>query len=120
MDQVINIILIVVLTVISGFSDAQGVLHAANIWQDGNLVPLELAKSALGFAGGISMYWIALRFMKAVGIVAPELQTVIWFTIMMVGVAVLSGTFFKWRLPEQAVAMVVIAGILWLSVRAGG
>lgn len=118
-SQITNIVIIVILTVISGFSDAQGVIYAANVWQQGQLAWDALGKSALGFSIGITTYWIAIRFMKEVGIVSPEIQTTIWFGVMVVGVALISGSFFKWRLPEQIIAVLVIVGIGWLSVRTG-
>jgi hypothetical protein len=120
MDQIINIALIVILTTISGYFDAQGAIAAANIWQNGQLVGSELLKSGASFAAGITAYWFSLRFMKAIGIVSPEVQTAIWFTVMIVGVALSSGAFFKWKFPEQIVAVIVISGILWLSIRTGG
>jgi hypothetical protein len=113
-------LLIIILTTISGLSDAQGVIHAANIWQQGALNGLELGKSALFFTVGISAYWIAIRFMKSLGIVSPEIQTVIWFGVMILGVALTSGAFFKWKLTEQVVGVAVLTGIVWLSVRTGG
>lgn len=113
-------LLIIILTTISGLSDAQGVIHAANIWQQGTLNGLELGKSALFFTVGISVYWIAIRFMKSLGIVSPEIQTVIWFGVMILGVAFTSGAFFKWKLADQLVGVAVLTGIVWLSVRTGG
>lgn len=119
LPQIGQAALIIVLTIISGLADAQGAIHAAKIWQDGNLVWDELGKSALGFGVGIFVYWIVIRFMKELGIVAPEVQAVMWFGVMMVGVALFSGAFFRWRLLEQAVAIVVLLGIGWLSFRTG-
>ncbi len=115
--QIGQALIIIVLTLISGLADAQGAVHAAKIWQDGNLVWEELGKSALGFGIGISVYWIVLRFMTELGIVAPEIQAAMWFGVMMIGVALISGAFFKWRLTEQVVAIVVLLGIGWLSFR---
>ena len=119
MEQIRPVLLIIALTVLSGISDAQGVLHAARVWQDGKLIWGELGRSALGFSLGISLYWIAVRYMQAIGINAPEIQTIIWFGVMLVGVALISGQFFGWPLREQIVAVAVLAGIVWLSIRTG-
>ncbi len=118
-EESISILVIVVVTIISGYSDAQGVLHAAKVWHDGKLVAGELARSALGFAIGISMYWVAVRYMEKVGIFAPEIQTVIWFGVMIIGVALASRAFFDWNVVDQLVALGVFAGVVWLSIRAG-
>ncbi len=118
-EESISILVIVVVTILSGYSDAQGVLHAAKIWHDGKLVTGELARSAFGFTIGISMYWVAVRYMEKVGIFAPEIQTVIWFGVMMIGVALASRAFWDWNTADQLVGIGVLAGIVWLSVRAG-
>jgi hypothetical protein len=87
------------------------------MWQEGRLDGGALARSALGFAVGISLYWVAIRFMREIGIVAPEVQTTIWFGVMIVGVAILSGAFLRWKLADQIVAILVVIGIGWLSFR---
>jgi len=119
-EKIVPLALIVVLTLVSGFGDAQGFIHAANIWQSGRLAWDELVKSALGFAFGITMYWLALRSMKEIGIVAPEIQTVIWFGVTIAGVALVSGSFLKWQVADQAVAVLVLVGIGWLLLRTSG
>jgi hypothetical protein len=113
-------LLIVVLTVLSGIGDAFGFTHAALIWQNGRLVWGEVARSAAGFAAGISVYWLVLKYMTAVGIVSPEIQTIAWFAVTLVGVAMLSGKFLGWPVLDQVVAVAVLAGIGWLLVRTGG
>lgn len=118
-DKIVPFLIVVALTVISGFGDAQGFIHAANIWQNGRLAWDALARSALGFAFGISMYWLALRWMKEIGIVSPEVQTVAWFAVTIIGVALASGNFVKWQVSEQVVAVVVLVGIGWLMLRTG-
>ncbi len=113
------IVLIAILTLLSGLSDARGAIHASAIWQGGRLVWAELGKSTFFFLLGISFYWATLRFMQMVGMVATELQVLTWFGSMLIGVALLSGAFFRWRLPEQIVGIGVLVAIVWLSVRTG-
>lgn len=108
---------IVAITLVSGVADAQGFVHAAKIWQDGKLVWPELAKSALGFVMGIATYWLSLRYMRALGILVPEVQTLIWFGVTLVGVAIISGKVLRWPLLDQAVAVAVLVGIGWLLYR---
>jgi hypothetical protein len=100
--------------------DAYGFNHAALVWQNGRLDWSELGRSALGFAFGIGLYWLVLRFMTAAGIVAPEIQTIAWFGVTLIGVGLLSGRFLGWARLDQFAALAVLAGIGWLLVRTGG
>lgn len=113
-------LVIVVLTLLSGIGDAYGFTHASLMWQHGRLVWGELARSAAGFGAGIGLYWFVLKYMIAVGIVSPEIQTIAWFGVTLVGVALISGKFLSWALADQVVAVAVLAGIGWLLVRTGG
>ena len=109
--------LVLILTVLSGFADAAGFLHASRIWQARTLVPDELGKSGLGFAFGIVLYWLALRYLNQAGVVTPEVQTVLWFGVTLFGVAMGSGKFLRWPLIDQIVSMLVLIGIAWLLLR---
>jgi hypothetical protein len=108
--------LILGLTLLSGFADAQGFLHAAKIWEGRNVIWSEVGKSAVGFGTGIILYWIALKYL-ATHVAAPEMQTIVWFGVTIVGVAVVSGKFAHWRGTEQLVAVSVLLGISWLLIR---
>jgi hypothetical protein len=119
-EQVKRFALILGLTLISGIADAQGFIHAATIWQEGKVHWSELGKSALGFGVGLGMYWISLKYMRELGIVTPEIQTLIWFVVTIVGVAVVSGRAFQWPVADQTVAVAVLAGICWLLFRTAG
>ncbi|MEO6095506.1 MAG: hypothetical protein ABIW76_07470 [Fibrobacteria bacterium] len=118
-QQTQTLTLIIGLTLVSGIADAQGFIHAASIWQDGRPVWRELGKSALGFTVGISSYWLSIRFMRELGVIAPEMQTLIWFGVTLVGVGVVTGRAFRWPLLDQVVGVMVLAGIGWLLVRTG-
>ena len=119
-EQLRLVVLVAFLTLISGVSDAYGFLHSAKIWQEGRLVWLEVGLSALGFSLGISMYWLMLKYLQALGVHAPELQTTFWFGATIIGVAIGSGAFFKWELREQFVGAAVVIGIAWLLVKTEG
>lgn len=106
-----------VLTIFSGLADAQGFIHAGQIWSGRRLVPLELLRSAAGFGVGITLYWVVIRYLREYAIVAPELQALAWFGVTMVSVALLSGHYAQWRLSEQVVGAAVLLGIGWLLVR---
>ena len=116
--QVKVLSIIIGLTLLSGFADAQGFLHAAQIWEGKNVSWPEIGKSALGFGSGIIVYWCALKYMAA-HVATPEMQTMLWFGVTIVGVAVASGRFAQWRATEQIVAGGVVLGIGWLLMRTG-
>jgi len=120
MEQLGSYLIIILLTIFSGLSDAQGFLHAARIWQGNGLIWGELGRSALGFVVGIALYWVALRSMNAVGITSPEIQTIGWFGVTLIGVAFVSGSFIKWTFVDQAVTLIVLIGIGWLIFRTRG
>lgn len=119
-EQIKLLFIIIVISVLSGLADSQGFIHASKIWANNKLVWNEVGKSALGFAIGITLYWIVLKYMNAAGIVAPEIQTLIWFSITILGVAVISRSFFRWQTIDQLVGIAVLAGVAWLMVRTGG
>jgi len=117
MHQVLIIVLIIILTILSGWGDAHGFLHASRMWAGGKLIWLEVMKSALGFAVGIGLYWICIRFVQEFKVVSPEVQTLAWFATTMVGLALFSGKFFQWQQSDRIVGIVVLGGIVWLMIR---
>ncbi|MEO8212389.1 MAG: hypothetical protein ABI560_04320 [Myxococcales bacterium] len=117
MEQAKTIALILAMTLASGISDAQGFIHADRIWQDGRPRWDEVGKSALGFIVGIGIYWRSLKHMKQIGIPSPEIQTIVWFSVTIVGVALVSGKAVRWPIVDQAVALAVLAGVGWLMFR---
>lgn len=119
-EQVRLWLIIMVITVLSGIADSQGFVHAAKVWANDKLIWGEVGKSALGFAIGISLYWIVIKYMNAAGIAAPEIQTLVWFSITILGVAIISRNFFRWQAIDQIVGVAVLAGVAWLMVRTGG
>jgi hypothetical protein len=112
-------LLVIGLTFISGLCDSYGFTHAANVWRDGKLVEREVVHSAGGFAMGISLYWVAIRYLSEAGIVTAELQTLLWFGTTSIGLALLSGRFLQWRTMDQMIAVFVLFGIGWLLYRTG-
>lgn len=118
--MVFNWIIIVFLVLVTGWMDSRGFVHAANIWTKNGVNLQELGLSAIGFALGIVAYWISLRFMGSVGVVTPEIQSLIWFSAVIIGIALTSGKFLSWQRPEQIVAVLVVFGVGWLIVKTGG
>jgi hypothetical protein len=112
-------LVIFVLLAFSGFADSLGFFYASRIWQGGALSWMELGKSALGWAVGISLYVVALRPMQSVGVTSAEMQTAVWFAMTIIGVVVFSGRFFSWQRLDQAIAVLVVVALGWLLVRTG-
>ncbi len=112
-----SVILISALTLLCGYGDARGFIHANRVWQGGGFVWMEGLKSIIGFQFGVVMYWLALRQLAAYGSLPPETQTLFWFGATIVAVAVLSGQLFRWHISDQLVAALVLAGIGWLLYR---
>jgi hypothetical protein len=111
------VLLVVGISIVSGLGDSQGFIHAARVWQGGSLVPSELAKSALGFGIGIGGYWVSVKYLQALGMLAPEAQTLVWFSVTLLGVALVSGRFLRWQTLDQVVGLVVLLGLGWLLFR---
>jgi hypothetical protein len=116
-EQIRLISMAIALLVVSGLCDSLGFTYAAKIWRDNQIHWHELLRSACGFAAGISIYWLTLRYFSELGVVSAELQTLIWFGTTLIGVGVVSGKFLNWRSADQIVAMLVLMGIAWLLVR---
>jgi hypothetical protein len=114
MSQIVSGVLVLVLVVLSGIMDAQGFVHAARSWPDGQLDWKQAGISLLAFFAGISLYIASVRFMHALGLHAVALQTAIWFVVTAVGIAALDGTLTQWTRLQQAVAVAVVAGLAWL------
>ena len=113
------IFLIIVFTVISGLADAQGFLHAATAWNHGKIIWPEALKSLLGFIIGAVGYILATNYLKQAGVVLPELQTMIWFIVAMLAVAILNRELLHWQRIDQIVAVVAVICIGWLVIHHG-
>jgi hypothetical protein len=113
-------LLVVVATLISGFGDAVGFYQATKIWDGAKVQFPAMWRSAAGFFVGMVGFWFAARYMKLAGILAPEIQTIIWFGVTILGIAIASGQILRWPLTDLAVAGGVLLGIGWLLYRTGG
>lgn len=108
---------------IGGFTIAAGVLdslaftYSAGVWQSGKLLWGQASKAAVTFALGIGMYWGAIRYLGEAGVVLPEIQTLIWFGVTIIGVAILGGRLGQWHVVDQIVGANVIVSLGWLITR---
>jgi hypothetical protein len=114
MGQVGNLLIVGVLTVASGLLDARGFVYAARAWPEGQLdVKIGLASLA-AFAGGVSVYVFAVKFMQNAGIQGVALQSGIWFVVTAVGIAAMDGTLLQWSRTQQIVGVGVAVALGWL------
>lgn len=118
--QIIIVILIILLTFLSGLADAQGFIHASTTWVNGKIIWVEGLKSLLAFVVGAICYILVTNFLQQAGIVSAEIQTMIWFTVAIIGVAVISGRLLHWHRIDQLIALLAIVCIGWLVIRTGG
>jgi len=114
-----RLLLIVVLTLISGFGDSRGFLYSAKVWQSDKFIFRVALQSVLGFLLGIVAYWFAIKFLQQIGVVSAEMQTLLWFTVTIVGVAIASGQFAHWGLVNQVIGVLVLVGLGLLIFRTG-
>jgi hypothetical protein len=110
-------LMITSLTIAAGVFDALAFNYSAGIWQGGRLVWGQASRAAVSFALGIATYWGAIRYLGEAGVVLPEIQTLIWFAVTVIGVTILGGRFLHWPLLEQIVAVNVLVSLGWLITR---
>ena len=114
MGQIGNFLVVGLLTVASGLLDARGFVYAARAWPAGDLdVKMALASLA-AFAGGVSIYVLAVKFMQNAGIQGVALQSGIWFVVTAIGIAAMDGTLVQWTRTQQVVGAAVAVALCWL------
>ena len=114
MGQVGNFLVVGLLTVASGLLDARGFVYASRAWPEGQLdIRMGLASLA-SFAGGVSAYIVAIKFMQNAGIHGVALQSGIWFVVTAVGIAAMDGTLLQWSRAQQVVGIIVAVALGWL------
>ncbi len=104
-------------TIAAGVLDSLAFTYSAGVWQSGKLLWGPASKAAASFALGVGMYWGAIRYLGEAGVVLPEIQTLIWFVVTIVGVTVLGGRFVHWAVLDQVVAVNVFLSLGWLITR---
>lgn len=112
--------MVTVFTVITGYADSRGFVHAARVWSDGQVVWREVALSGLGFLVGVIAYWIVVRYASQLGVQSALLQTMGWFAVTIFAVALTDIGHIRWQLLDTATAGVVVAGLGLLLYRTGG
>jgi hypothetical protein len=121
MGQIGNLVVVSLLTIVSGLLDARGFLYASRAWPGGHLDMKMGLTSLVSFAGGVSVYVLAVKFMQNAGIHGVALQSGIWFVVTAVGIAAMDGTLLQWTRTQQIVGVSVAIALGWLitTTRAG-
>ena len=114
MGQVANLVIVGLITVASGLLDARGFVYATRAWPDGQLDLKMGLLSLASFAGGVSAYIVAIKFMQNAGIHGVALQSSIWFVVTAIGIAIMDGTIVTWTRPQQAVGLGIAVALCWL------
>jgi hypothetical protein len=114
MGQVGNLLIVGLLTIGSGLLDARGFVFAARSWPEGQLDPRMGLISLACFAGGLSAYILAVKFMQNAGIQGVALQSGIWFVITAVGIAAMDGSILQWSRTQQIVGVLAAVALCWL------
>ena len=109
---------LILITALSAFFDAKGFVYAAQAWRDGALVPRAVAWSLLNFFGGITLYIGSIGFQQRLGIESAAMQSIFWFAMTVIGIAIMDGTIAQWSMAQRAVGAAVTIGIGWLLVSA--
>ena len=114
MGQLGNLVVVGLLTLVSGLLDARGFVYAARAWPAGQL-DLKMGLASLGsFAGGVTVYIVAIKFMQNAGIRGVALQSGIWFVVTAIGIAAMDGTLLQWTRTQQLVGVAVALALGWL------
>ena len=114
MGQVANLLIVGLLTVVSGLLDARGFVYAGRAWPDGQL-DLKMGLASLAaFSGGLSAYIVAIKFMQNAGIQGVALQSGIWFVVTAIGIAAMDGSLLAWSRTQQVVGLGVAVALCWL------
>ena len=114
MGQLGNFAVVGLLTIASGLLDARGFVYAARAWPEGQLDARMGLASLAAFAGGVSVYILAVKFMQNAGIAGVALQSGIWFVVTAIGIAVMDGSIVSWSRTQQVVGVAVAIALCWL------
>jgi hypothetical protein len=120
MYKLLPLLLIALLTIITGIADSQGFIHSSFVWKKGRFIWEEAGKAIFAFGIGILFYWLSIKYMQQVGIKSAEIQTTIWFAATIIGVALVSGKLVHWNLFDQILSGLILFGIGFLIFRTGG
>lgn len=113
-----TILILLIATILSGYADSRGFIYSSQIWVNNSIDYVALTKSGLGFTVGIFAYWIALKSLQDLNVAtSSEIQTLGWFVITIIGVAISSGDFMKWDSVDKIISLSIVGGFCLLLIR---
>lgn len=101
----------------SGVGDAWGFRAASRAWSDGSIVWGEVGQSVVAFTVGIGCFLLAVRPLQDVGIDSAATQSLIWFAVTVVGVAILDGSVRSWDAPAVIAGVVAVVSLATVIAR---
>jgi hypothetical protein len=113
-----TIIVAILITMFASVFESRAYIFSFEAFRTGNIVSL-LALSFAWYSVGIIIDYFALFILTKSPIFIPEILSTIFMVSTIVGIAVLSGQFLTWARIDQAVGVLIVIGIAWLSYRVG-
>jgi hypothetical protein len=108
---------LIVVTALSAFFDAKGFVYAAQAWRSGSLNAVLALYSLVYFIGGVTLYIASIGFQQSLGVQSAAVQSIFWFAMTVLGVALMDGSIVQWSIAERVVGVAVAVGIAWLLVK---
>lgn len=116
MPGLLTVLALIAMTAASAFFDAKGFVYASQAWRDGTLVPATALLSLVNFVGGVTLYVLSIGFSQRLGVQSAAVQSIFWFAMTVVGIALMDGTIAQWTTVQRTVGAIVTIGIGWLLV----
>ena len=107
---------ILLLTALSAFFDAKGFVYASQSWKAGSLIIGTSLLALVYFVLGVTLYIASIGFQQRLGVHSAALQSIFWFAMTVVGIALLDGSIAQWSAAERVVGAGVSVGIGWLLI----
>jgi hypothetical protein len=118
MKSALVVVALIIVTALSAFFDAKGFVYASKAWENGRIVTSIALLSLVNFVGGITLYLVSIGFQQRIGVQSAAMQSIFWFAMTVVGIALLDGTIAHWSVAQRAVGVGVTIGIGWLLASA--
>jgi hypothetical protein len=109
--------LLVVLTIASAYGDSRGFIWSDRVWHNNTLDWRAAGYAWLGFGFGITMWLLAVKYLKQVGGIGVSAQAMGWFLLTILGVAATSGEFVRWSLVDKGLALICVGCFSMLVLR---
>ncbi len=109
---------LIIATALSAYFDAKGFVYASQSWKQGSLLIATSLLSLVTFIGGVALYIVSIGFQQRLGVQSAAMQSIFWFAMTVVGIALMDGTITQWSISQRVVGALVTIGIGWLLVSA--